>query len=73
MTRYRAKAGLSIPMPGRPGELVPEVGDGIRVDEQSTYYLRLIADGDLVAVPEETAQETAQETTPAGGKAEGKK
>jgi len=69
MTRYRAKAGLSIPMPGRPGELVPEVGDGIRVDEQSTYYLRLIADGDLVAVPEETAQETP----PVGGKAEGKK
>lgn len=69
MTRYRAKAGLRIPMPGRPGELVPEDGDGIRVDEQSTYFLRLIADGDLVAVPEETAPEPAS----AGGKAEGKK
>ena len=64
MTRYRAKAGLRIPMPGRPGELIPEDGDGIRVDEQSTYYLRLIADGDLVAVPDET---------PPSGKAEGKK
>lgn len=54
MTRYRARAGLRIPMPGRPGQFIPEDGDGVRVDEQSTYYLRLIADGDLVEVTVDT-------------------
>lgn len=65
MTRYCAKPGLRIPMPDRPGQLVPETGDGIQVPELSPYYQRMIADGDLV--------EATDETPPAGGKPEGKK
>lgn len=64
MSRYRAKPGLRIPMPGCPGQFVPEVGDGIQIDEQSSYFVRLIADGDLVAVTEEPPAKP--------GKAEGK-
>lgn len=65
MTRYRAKPGLRIPMPDRPGQLVPETGEGIQVPELSAYYQRMIADGDLVPVTDDTP--------PAGGKGEGKK
>lgn len=48
MTRYRAKRGQSIPMPGAPGQFIPDSGDGIPVDEMSPFYARMIADGDLV-------------------------
>lgn len=65
MTRYRAKAGLRIPMPDRNGLLVPDEGDGIQINELSNFYRNLIAEGSLVAVPADTA--------PSGAKAEGKK
>ncbi|MBB3771529.1 hypothetical protein FHS55_002128 [Angulomicrobium tetraedrale] len=63
MTRYRARPGLRIPMPGRPGQFVPEGGDGIVIDEQNGFFLRLVADGDLVEAPASTPT----------GKTEGKK
>lgn len=54
MTRYCAKPGLRIPMPGSPGQFVPEAGDGIGIDLTSSFYARLIADRDLIPVADAT-------------------
>lgn len=62
MTRYRAKTGARIPMPDRPGQHVPDSGEGISVDELSPYYLRLIAAGDLVPVTDEPPAAPAGKT-----------
>ena len=63
MTRYRAKRGQSVPMPDRPGQFVPDSGEGTAVDEMSPYYARLIADGDLVVVDDEPAQPAPRAVT----------
>lgn len=66
MTRYRAKRGQTVPMPDRPGQFVPDSGEGTVVNETNPYYARMIADGDLVAVedePEAPAQRAAQAKT----------
>lgn len=70
MTRYRAKRGQTVPMPDRPGQFVPDSGEGTAVNETSPYYARMIADGDLVAVEDE---QTEQATQAAPAKTEGKK
>ncbi len=49
--KYRALPGLRIPMPDRPGQVVPDTDEGTALDEMSPYYARLIADGDVVPVP----------------------
>lgn len=64
--RYRAKRGQSVPMPDRPGENMPHEGDGVLIDTMNPYYARLVADGDVVAVPDEVAE------TPAGKPSERK-
>lgn len=50
--KYRALPGLRIPMPDRPGQVVPDTAEGTALDEMSPYYARLIADGDVVPVPD---------------------
>ncbi|WAC26422.1 hypothetical protein [Ancylobacter sp. SL191] len=64
MTRYRAKTGARIPMPDRPGQQVPEAGEGISVNELNPYYLRLIADGDLVPVTDEMLEASVSDEPP---------
>lgn len=54
--KYRATPGLRIPMPDRPGQIVPDTDEGTALDEMSPYYARLIADGDVVLVPDDLAQ-----------------
>ncbi|WGD31211.1 hypothetical protein AncyloWKF20_05150 [Ancylobacter sp. WKF20] len=72
MTRYRAKTGAHIPMPDRPGQQVPEDGEGTSVNELNPYYLRLIADGDLVPVTDEMpAAPVAEKTGKASASREG--
>ncbi len=53
MKRYRAKRGQSVPMPDRPGQYMPDSGEGTSVDEMNPFYARMIADGDLVEVKDE--------------------
>lgn len=61
MTRYRAREGASIPMPDRPGQIVPTVDPGTAVNELLPYYARLIADGDLIPVDDEAPAAPADE------------
>lgn len=70
MTRYRAKRGQSVPMPDRPGQFMPDSGEGTTVNEINPYYARLIADGDLVEA-EDAPDHSAQKAAPA--KSEGTK
>lgn len=54
--KYRALPGLRIPMPDRPGQIVPDSEEGTALDEMSPYYARLIDDGDVVAVSADPSQ-----------------
>lgn len=49
--KYVAAPGLRVPLPGRAGQFVPEA-DGIEVDPTSSYFARLVADGDLIPAPD---------------------
>lgn len=62
MKRYRAKRGQRVPMPDRPGQFMPDDGEGTSVNEMNPFYARMIADGDLVEVEDEPVSPASKST-----------
>jgi len=56
--KVKAAPGLRVPMEENPRNHITDAAEGVEI-QHTHYYVRRLADGDLVEVPDEPAAEAA--------------